>query len=130
MREVDAWRSDTLAPNPNAQLAGSSQSQTSPQKLQIAKTAAQISVLQERKQKLEIERLVLQKELVHRQEYEAKTIKNNTSIRIGLVRAAKSLRQHLADEDDPHKIEKMLVTAFRNLCDRINGPDDRGTGDG
>lgn len=126
VQDIEQWRNDTLAPNP---ADTSPLKNTSTSKLQIAKTAAQIGVLQERRAKLELERLIAQGEYIRKDEIEARTISNNTAIRVGLVRLARSLRQHLADEDEPHKCEQMLVTAFTRLFDSVLGHAER-EGDG
>ena len=90
-------------------------------RLQLGKTAAQTRVYVERAANLKLDRLVKEGELVPRDVSEQRTARNNHALRLGLQRLSRSLRQPLADEDDPAVIEQMLARAFQALCDHAFG---------
>jgi len=130
LEEIREWRATTFA-NPGRGPGAGSNNRTGgtahdkmterARRLQVDKAEAQTTVAAERAKTLKLERELRQGKLVERDEVERRHGANNSALRTGLQRAARALRMRLADETDPRACEKIMLTAFKAICDHAFG---------
>jgi hypothetical protein len=82
-----------------------------------ATAVAKLGVLVERKATLKVNREIKLAQFVAREEAEAAAAVKWRAVKAALQQIPKALRQLLADTSDPGRIEDILATALRRICD-------------
>jgi hypothetical protein len=124
VEELRTWAAEFLQEDRSGKASGRDDDEAF--NLSRAEKQVNIQLKLQRKRKVEAECSVLEKKYVKRDEHELAHAKKFEAIKKSLQQVAKALRQRLADETDPGRVEEILSTALRAVMNSGFGGNDAG----